>query len=364
MKKIFLQILLLTFGFSCFAASVYKINDESIATYRRALDSFNSNDYGTALHCAEDAITLRKMQMEKQIKVLTNALSARAVKKEGDSIHAVLAILGERGEKESIAIIKYYLEKKGEEYFDDSVNNVMEYIKGSIAFPEAHKLIGDIYKLEGEYDFAENYYQLALKNADVLDIPDERYEILYMLAEISRLNNDLPKMETRLLNILVEDSVFKDEILWGAMEQTIKRDTEGSMEKFFTLYRTNSYNSIRAYKELAEYYANAGENEKALHFAALNVLTGFSRIMEILQDRGDTDFEYVNLADFFAKIKPYYDIQQWAIDNKIWEGYDFFASLTAKMGCKNFARGIFKALVSECPQAYWQKQAVIKLQKL
>ena len=54
---------------------------------------------------------------------------------------------------------------------------------------------------------------MALQKADVLDLPDEKYEILYMLADISRLSGKDNQLEVRLLNILTEDSAFKDTTL-------------------------------------------------------------------------------------------------------------------------------------------------------
>ena len=78
---------------------------------------------------------------------------------------------------------------------------------------EVYKLIGDIYKLEGEYTFAEEYYSKALNYSSVFDIPNDKYEVLYLLAEISEINQDFERMEIRLLNILVDDPFEKNKNL-------------------------------------------------------------------------------------------------------------------------------------------------------
>ncbi len=188
-----------------FAAEKNTTSDESIIAYRNAIEAMDAQDYSKALKYSEDAILYRRQRIEKQIVILKNSLSAKRVQAAGDHFDAVLAVLEKRGEEETSKIINLYLKKKGKDYFEDSINNLLVYLENSKAYPEAHKLIGDIYKMEGEYQFAEEYYLMALNKAEVLDIPDEKYDILYMLADISRLQKDYNKMEVRLLNILAED---------------------------------------------------------------------------------------------------------------------------------------------------------------
>ncbi|MDY5818131.1 MAG: hypothetical protein SPK26_08905, partial [Treponema sp.] len=273
MKKILFIFILFSICLSLFAAEKNTKTDESVVAYRNAIEAMDAQDYGKALKYSEDAILYRRQRIENQINTVKNSLSAKRVQAAGDRFEPVLAVLENRKEYETAGIINYYLKKKGKDYFEDSITNLLIYLENSTAFPEAHKLIGDIYKLEGEYQFAEEYYLMALDKADVLDIPDEKYEILYMLADISRLEDDFPKMEVRLLNILSEDINYKDSALKRAMTGTISNNKNDSMEKFFNLYRADSYNSINAYNQLAEYYYNAKKLDKALDFSCLAAIT-------------------------------------------------------------------------------------------
>ena len=285
MKKTVLFFILSALCFSGFAANNKTKTDESVVAYRSGIESMDAQDYGKALKYSEDAILYRKQHIENQINTVKNSLSAKRVQAAGDRFAPVLTVLENRKEYETANIINYYLKKKGKDYFEDSINNLLIYLENSKAYPEAHKIIGDIYKLEGEYQFAEEYYLMALEKADVLDIPDEKYDILYMLADISRLENDFPKMEVRLLNILAEDTDYRDSALKRAMLGTISSNKNDSMEKFFNLYRAGSYNSINAYNQLAEYYHDAGESKKALEFAALSSITSFSRFIVLVYCR-------------------------------------------------------------------------------
>ena len=345
-----------------FAAEKNTTSDESIIAYRNAIEAMDAQDYSKALKYSEDAILYRRQRIEKQIVVLKNSLSAKRVQAAGDHFDAVLAVLEKRGEEETSKIINLYLKKKGKEYFDDSINNLLVYLENSKAYPEAHKLIRDIYKMEGEYQFAEEYYLMALNKAEVLDIPDEKYDILYMLADISRLQKDYNKMEVRLLNILAEDANFRDKALIRSMTETIKSDKKDSMEKFINLYRANSYRSMNAYSQLAHYYHEEGQSDRALQFTALAVITGFSRIDEVLHSR-DSSYEYENFSVFLQQASFYDDIIEWGSRNSAWESFNTLAAYTKEYGCLNFSRELLKCIARFTPEKYWQRDAVLQLEK-
>lgn len=339
------------------------LNEESIKNYRLALDSFDDKNYGDALKYSEFAILYRKQLIEKQIESLKTSLTSRQVQTAGDEIDSILEILTKRKENVSVEIINYYLKRKGIEYFDNSMQNLLTYLQESLLFPEAQKLIGDIYRLEGEYDFAETYYLLALENATVLDIPEQKYEILYLLAEISRLKNDYDKMEVRLLNLLIEDKNFRDKNLISSMIRTIKSNKKGTTEKFFTLYRADSYIFIDAYNQLAEFYYKNQEFSKALEFACLSAITSFSKITEILEER-NLDYQYSSFSKFLQEASFYDDVVEWGITSSAWKSFNILAKYAKDNECKTFARELLVSLAQFSPVLYWQKDAVLLLEEM
>lgn len=363
MKKILFIFILFSNCLSLFAAEKNTKTDESVVAYRNAIEAMDAQDYGKALKYSEDAILYRRQRIENQINTVKNSLSAKRVQAAGDRFEPVLAVLENRKEYETSGIINYYLKKKGKDYFEDSITNLLIYLENSTAFPEAHKLIGDIYKLEGEYQFAEEYYLMALDKADVLDIPDEKYEILYMLADISRLEDDFPKMEVRLLNILSEDINYKDSALKRAMTGTISNNKNDSMEKFFNLYRADSYNSINAYNQLAEYYYNAEKLDKALDFSCLAAITSFTRIIEIITSRNST-YEYEGLASFFQEASMYDDVIEWGSRNSAWKSFNILAKYAAEKGSNNFSKALLRVIARYTPEVYWQRDAVLQLENM
>jgi len=363
MKKI-ICLLSVAFIFAGIFAADYSLSEgDSITSYRNAITAFDNNDYGKALKYSEDAILFRKQQIDKQTVVLKNSLTSKRVQTAGDNLDGIVKILESRKEKASVNIINYYLKKKGKEFFNNSMQELLNYMDSAKVYPEAQKIIGDIYKLEGEYEFAEEYYNLALKNAYVLDIPDEKFDILYMLADISRLKNDFEKMELHLLNILTEDNSFKDKALSESMLYTIKSNKKGSMEKFFSLYRANSYVSIDAYNQLAEYYYENGYLDKAIQFSALSTITTFSKIIEIISSR-NSEYEYKDLTTFMQETLFYDDIVQWGSESNAWRSFNILAQYANKEGYSIFARELLVVLIQWSPEKYWQKDAVLQLEMM
>lgn len=361
MKKLIVFFLCSFLSFEIFAQS--RINANYNVAYRNAQESFEGKNYGKALKYAEDAVLYKKQNVDKEIKRLESSLSAREVKAVGDRISAVLKILNEREEYDCIDIVNYYVGLKGSSYFHYSIKELMNYIREQEFFPEAEILIGEIYKLEGEYEYAENYFKKALDHAEVLDIPDEKYAILYTMADLSRLSGDYAKMEQRLLNITGKVPLQRRNTMLKSMTSTITRNRNDSLEKFFQMYRMDDYYCLNAYCLLSDYYASVNEDEKALGFSALAVITGFSKMDEIISKR-DLDYEYTNLTDFLVTVQNYSDLVDWGSENNIWKSFNNLCNLSSKVGCNNFSRELLKILAKNSPSEYWQKAAVLKLDSL
>lgn len=357
MKKNIIYIFLFSITISLFGKSF--ISDSTLS-YRAALNYYQNKEYGKALHSAEEAITKRRLQINKEIDTIQNSLASREFKKAGDSIDAILIVLEERDDYDCIDIINYYLNKKGRNYFNNSIENLKNYIITLENYPEACKLIGDIYKIEGEYKMSEEYYLKALENSDILDVKLEMYNLLYTLADLSYLQEDFEKMEVRLLNIVGLNKSLNYDSLNRAIKNTISKNNLESLNKFFQLYRADDYFALSAYTQLAEYYLSIEEYEKAFQFSSLSVIIGFTRISSILEKR-DLDYSFTSLNDFFERVVNHSDIIQWGIDNKVWENYNLFCEICNKCGYDVFSFELLKILAKSSPQKYWQEDAVLKL---
>ena len=361
MKKIIFCLSLSIICFNLFAVDL--VNEPSVQAFRDAKSLFLNKDYGKALNKCEEAITFRKENVEDELEIISKATSSKQVQKAGDKLDEILKVLNERNEKIPITLINKYFILKGQSFFNNSLEQLITHIKSKEHYPEVYKLIGDIYKLEGEYLFSEEYYMKALEYANVLDIPNDKYEILYLLAEISEINEDYERMEIRLLNILVEDEYYKNKNLLSSMYNTLTSTRKDSFEKFFKLYSGSSYFSLKAYYKLAEYYVNTNQIDKAINFASLSVITSVNKINQIIEKR-NINFEYENIESLLYQVQYYEDIIKWGNENNVWASFNLLARLSTKVNNLTFSNKLLKVLAQYSPEEYWRKEAVLQLSLL
>lgn len=358
MKKYLVSCIFLLTVFSVFAQNT--ISSKSAIAYREALVAYDNKDYGEALFLAENAVMHRVDQVNAEIKILKQSLASRELKFAGDKIDSIIEVLKTREEYDCIEIINSYVNKKGLSYFNNSITSLLDYIEGQKQYPEALKLIGDIYKIEGEYSFAEMYYLRALENADCLDVPDEKYAILYEMADLSRLSGDFEQMEVRLLNITSSAQQAKNKSTIASMKKVISANKIDSVEKLFSMFRASDYYNLDAYCQLANYYFEKGLDDKALGYCSLAVITGYSKMYNLISKR-DMSFEYVDLENFLYEVQNYSDILNWGINNKVWESFNQLAKITIKMKYNVFSDTLLRTLAKASPEKYWQQEAVLLL---
>ena len=358
MKRILFVLVILYTSLNLFAQN--NLNSKSNIAFRNAQAAYESQEYGKALKYAEDAILYKKEQLKADYDAISTSMTAREVKKAGDDITNIIPVLKERDEYDVINLIQFY---NAQNDFDNSISKILAYIKSQEEYPEAQKLIGDIYKIEGEYDFAEQYYLKALDNAGVLDIPDEKYEIIYLLADLSRLKKDYDSMEIRLLNIISKDQNQRNMTIARSIKSTVSKNNAAAIEKFFTMYRADDYFSLKACYELAEYYLSINELDKAFSYSAIAVITGFTKVYNVVSKR-EIDFEYKNISDFLDIIPYHQDIVTWGNDNNVWRSFNLFCEICSVCGYDKFSYELLTILAFHSPQKYCQQDAVLKLDKL
>jgi hypothetical protein len=336
--------------------------NNSIRLFRDARDEYRSENYGEALRLADEAKIERKNQIIWEVYTLQNSFKSFEVKKAADKLSAIIPILEKRQEYDSLEIIRRYETKMSVSYFNDSASRLIDYISERKDFPEADCIIGNVYKYEGEYNLAKEYFISAWKDASLLDVHDEQYDILYSLADIAYIEEDNESYEADLLLILSDDRYFKNIDLNDAMMLIIRNKQAGSMEKFFKLFRSEDFRSIEAYFDLADYYSQSNK-DKALKACALGVLTSFTKMYMTVKQR-DPEYEYTQLTSLFEEISKYQDILDWADKNKIWEGFIDFARNVYEDGNADFSKDLYAALAGYLPDEYCRNKAEKGLGKI
>lgn len=318
---------------------------EDVRLLREARNAYARYDYGGALRRAEEAKNARTELIRWETYTLQNSLRPAQVRRVGDAIPDVLAVLAEREDRDAIDIIESYVKKIGADFFNNSAAQLSAYVGSRVAFPEADWLIGRVYRLEGEYALSRRYLSSAWENRALLDVYDESKEILYDLAEVAQIEGDADAYEKNLLLVLGAGSAFNDsnQHLEDTLMLALRAGDAGAAERFFTLFRSGDYAALSAYLKLADFYAAAGENEKALLASALGSLTGFTKMYNALRAR-EPRFEYAGLADLLSRAASYADISDWAAAEGLWQGFSAFAQNLEEDGNVLFAANLRAAL--------------------
>ncbi|MCR5606663.1 MAG: hypothetical protein K6F69_07595 [Treponema sp.] len=208
--------------------------------------AYNSGSYGEAIRLAEKAKLNRIAQCEWYRYALNSALRVSSIQHAGDSIDRVLHALKEDDLRDATSIVEYFIRIHTADFFDNSISKLFDFATSRKEYPEAEYLLGKVYQIESEYDLAFHYYDKAWKNAEYLDVPDEKYDILYSIADLAYTISDFDKYETTLLLVLDSDESFKDESFINTYMQVLNNSRTMTPDRFFQLYRTGTARSIKA----------------------------------------------------------------------------------------------------------------------
>src|SRR5574344_2203029 len=207
----FLMLFALSAVFSTEVPRKPSKDDEDWRLLQQAQSSLESAEYGNALLYAEQAKQSREQECAWKIYVLDNAFKGTSVKKAGDNLTSVIDVLKERSANNAIEIIQKELDRSEINFFGNSVAMFKKFISEENIYPEADFIIGKIYMLEGENELALAVLEKAYSNKSHLDVPEQKYDILYTIADICQNINDINNYEKYLVAVLMEDAKYRSE---------------------------------------------------------------------------------------------------------------------------------------------------------
>ena len=329
---------------------------EAWRSYKKAQTAFESNDYSKAIEYAEEARSIRKQDAAWQTHILENTLKKARVRRAGDELDRVIPELKELGYNDAIEIIASHTEKLGAQYFNNSYSGVVDYISIYAHYTEADYLLGKVYRLEGEFEVALRYMKEAYDYAVNLDVPMEKYDLLYDLASLSYDLGKFDDFEKYSLAIVVDNEYYSDKAFMRSLKRIIDMDSQEAVDKFFLLYRCNNDLALKALIDLSEIYRTIGESEKTLKCSSLASIIAVSKLEYIIGQRIN-DYEFRGIGDLLIKCQRYEDIVKWGNENNIWKLFCNFAESAASDGKVVFARNLLRTL-SKCePEEYWRRYA-------
>jgi tetratricopeptide (TPR) repeat protein len=167
-------------------------------------------------------------------------------------------------------------------------------------FPEAEMAVAEIYFREGALALAEERLRKALDHRESLRVPEDRFAILYRLAEIYEIQKRYYEMEKALLAITGEQQEFAETVEAQRFRNAfLAAYLSRGLDHLLRLYRQEDASfALRAHAKLGWFYYRTGRFDPGsiLHsLAALDIIIteGVREIRQV-----DPTFEFKNLGDF------------------------------------------------------------------
>ena len=362
MKKIIILGLVSILCFNLFAIEYLQGRaDKAWHLIETAKIAIERKEFGNALLYVEHAVEVHTKEYKENYEYLKNALKPRQVKRAGDDIQEVYKALKERDDYDACKIMDNIFLLHPPVFFDFSISQFMSYLNEKIAFPEADYITGNIYSIQGEYKQAMFYFERAYSKIHILDIPDERFSIIYSIADVAGLLGQHDKQEKYLLLVLTEDPTFGSTVLESsklkAMLNTITK--EKTTDKFFKLYRVNKEIALKAYRDLSKIYLEAGNAKRSLTTSALAASIALTSLSEMLE-KSDFSYVYSDFKDVLTRAGKNASIRQWAEDKNLWDVFINFADAMEANGYSAQAIDMYHKIAESIPSVDYAQRAMYK----
>jgi tetratricopeptide (TPR) repeat protein len=203
-------------------------------------------------------------------------------------------------------------------------------------FPEAEIAVGDIYRAEGAYAMARQQDQKAWGQRGGFEIAEEKYTVLYRLAELAEMQEKYGDMESYLLRVLEDQPYFtgtQHEALRAAMKKTY---LDKGLDQAFRLYRLEGVSfAATAHSRLGWLFYRTGRFDSGSSGAIMHLLFALDiSVTEIVAElrRVDPEYAYTTLEDLFGKAATREDLVQYVRDSGFAENLYYLAAATWAAG--------------------------------
>lgn len=183
--------------------------------------------------------------------------------------------------------------------FGESLNYFNKLVERHGVYPEAEYWIGRVFEEEGEFILAEKQYLKALEAERVLHIPEEKYTIMYRLADLYKNRGDLDKYQD-LLNSIVLDELESNQLAVANESPAINTLKRDGIDRMLLLFRHEFTYSVEAFNQLGIYYYKIGDYKTATSRLIYPLLSFFSISMEYERMK-DPGFVYPDNEEILLK---------------------------------------------------------------
>ena len=362
MKRVSLCFLASTLCVSLFAIEYLQgSQDKAWHLMEMAKIAIERKEFGNALVYVERALEVHTNTYKNNYEYLKNALKPYQVRHAGDDIDEVYKVFKERDNYDACRIMDEIFLLRPRVSFDFSMQRFMDYLKERIAFPEADYITGRIYSIQGEYKQAMTYYEKAYTKVNLLEIPDERFSIIYAIADTAGLLGMHDKQEKYLLLVITEDPTFGSTVLESKKLKAMLGSVikEKTTDKFFRLYRVNKEIALKAYNDLTKIYLEAGNAKRSLATSALAANIAITTLSDMLA-KADFTYTYSDFKDVLKRTGKNATIKQWAEDKQLWDVFLNFANSLEASGHNLQAIDMYHKIAESIPSLDYSQRAMYK----
>lgn len=362
LKKIICSIFFVFLTLSLTFAFTNNSNEKYWKLLEKAEVAFDAGNLGDAIQFAEMAKNQKKQEKKLIIKEIENALVPTEVNNVGDSIYDIMAVLEKRDEISVLKTLHEVFDLYSIETFNDSMTALLDFLNKQVDYPEVDFLMGKIFIAEGELSVARRFLLSAWEHSDILDIPLVKYEIIYTIARLEKLAHNFAEYEKWMLLIIADDlnlyangniTPFFDSVL-----RTLKR--ENSLDKILLMYRIENTIDVKIYYELATYYFDKKEFDRAFELTTQALLLSVTKLERIIKSRLQ-NYQYTNFSNILNEMKKYSDVENWAVEKKFWENLILFADLIQMKNSSIIANEVYTNVYTWCPNVTIANTAKLRL---
>ena len=344
-------------------------------TLERGKQMFRQGDYGNALLAFEDARRQRRAMYERMERDLIELLSINEVRRLGDSLDLVERFIEDRHYAAAAEALQelYYRIPRGT--FDNSATAALNALGALGDYPEAELWIGETYLIEGELSLALSQFQKALAMRQHMENPGYATELMYKIAAIRRVRQEYNEMEKVLLSILGADSLWSSGGSEGSggevqvqagtsrsfAKQAMTRTLEtNGIDRFITLYRYSSDESVEAHRLLGYFYYTSGRHSRAQeHLMFAFLIQNTVIIDEVIRRR--FDFTFTTLEALAAEMNRAPLLVEYTQKNEYYQTAYYLGSSLYGNGKTAAARSLWNFLATQSRAGEWQTRAQAQL---
>ena len=212
-------------------------------------------------------------------------------------------------------------------------------------FPEAEMAIGDIYYQEGAFALAKRQYEKAYELRGGMEIAEEKYSVLYRLADLHEIQELYADMDRYLQQVLEDQPYFSDESYSSFRDAFLSTYDEKGLDHLFKLYRMEGAAfAVPAHAKLGWFYYRTGRPLAILHcLFALDIM-----ITESVKElrRAQPGFVFTTMEAFLAAALERDNIRQYLVDEDFFKTLYYLATASYAASRPSLAEPIWRLLAT------------------